>query len=154
MPALSAGLLLHRQRNGRLQVLLVHPGGPFFKNKDRGAWTIPKGLVEPGEDLLTAARREFEEEIGIEPAGPFLPLTPVKQKSGKIVHAWASPGDFDPTHVSSNTCLLEWPPKSGRHVEFPEIDRAEFFDLESARQKIIPAQIPFLTELERRLGRA
>lgn len=154
MPALSAGLLLYRRRNGRLQVLLVHPGGPFFKNKDHGAWSIPKGLVEPGEELLTAAMREFEEEIGIEPAGTFLPLTPVKQKSGKIVHAWACPGDFDPTNVSSNTCLLEWPPKSGRHVEFPEIDRAEFFDLESARQKIIPAQIPFLAELERQLGRA
>lgn len=154
MPVASAGLLMYRRRDGELQVLLVHPGGPFFQNKDSGAWTIPKGIAEPGEDLLAAAQREFQEETGIQPAGPFLALTPIKQKSGKSVHAWACAGDFDPTILVSNTFTLEWPPKSGRQKEFPEIDRAEFFDLESVRQKIIPAQMPFLTELEQHLARA
>lgn len=154
MPVVSAGLLMFRRRDSELQVLLVHPGGPFFQNKDSGAWTIPKGIAEPGEDLLAAAQREFQEETGIQPAGPFLALTPIKQKSGKSVHAWACAGDFDPTILVSNTFTLEWPPKSGRLMEFPEIDRAEFFDLESVRQKIIPAQMPFLTELEQHLARA
>lgn len=154
MTVASAGLLMHRRRDGDVQVLLVHPGGPYFKNKDHGAWTIPKGIVEPGEDLLAAAQREFQEETGIQPAGPFLALTPIKQKSGKIVHAWACAGDFDPTILVSNTFTLEWPPNSGRLMEFPEIDRAEFFDLESSRQKIIPEQMPFLAELEQQLARA
>lgn len=149
MPALSAGLLLYRLRKDTPQVLLVHPGGPYFKNKDDGAWTIPKGEVEPEEDFLSAAQREFREETGIVPSGPFIPLTPIRQKSGKMVHAWACEGDIDPTAIVSNTFPLEWPPKSGKHVPFPEIDRAEFFDLETARRKIIPAQLPLLSELER-----
>lgn len=145
---LSAGLLMFRFVDGELQVLLVHPGGPFFKKKDEGAWTIPKGEVEPDEDLLDAAQREFAEELGFKPRGEFVPLTPVKQKGGKIVHAWAFPGDCDPTAAKSNTFTIEWPPRSGRMTEFPEIDRAEFFGLDEAKRKINPAQVALLEELE------
>jgi predicted NUDIX family NTP pyrophosphohydrolase len=136
----------HRQ--GTLQVLLVHPGGPFWRNKDEGAWSIPKGEAEPGEDLLAAAQREFEEELGLKPTAHFVKLSPIKQKGGKIVHAWAFEGDCDPTTIKSNTLTMEWSPKSGRRVEFPEVDRAEFFDLEVARKKINPAQAMLIDELE------
>src|SRR5207248_2343107 len=114
MSRVSAGLLMHRLHQGQPQVLLVHPGGPFFKSKDDGAWTIPKGEVEPDEDLLATAMREFEEETDIKPAGPFTALAPVKQKAGKVVHAWAFAGDCDPAAIVSNTFTLEWPPKSGQ----------------------------------------
>jgi predicted NUDIX family NTP pyrophosphohydrolase len=148
MPRLSAGLLLYRVRQGAIEVLLAHPGGPLFQKKDEGAWSVPKGEPEPDEDLLAAARREFEEETGLEPAGPFLPLSSIQQKGGKIVHAWACEGDCDVKNCKSNTFTMEWPPKSGRHREFPEIDRAEFFDLPTARRKIKSAQVPLLDELE------
>src|SRR5205814_3451337 len=124
----SAGLLLFRRPGGRLEVFLAHPGGPFWAARDDGAWTIPKGLVEPGEDPLAAARREFEEETGIRPAGPYLPLGSVRQKAGKVVHAWAWEGDADPEKVMSNTMSVEWPPGSGRRVAFPEVDRCAWFD--------------------------
>src|SRR5271168_4872722 len=123
MPRQSAGLLMYRVRDGKLQVFLAHPGGPHFTHKDDGCWTIPKGEPEPDEDLLDAAKREFQEETGILPTGPFIRLTPVKQKGGKIVHAWAFKGDWD-GEIVSNTFSMEWPPKSGRKAEFPEIDRA------------------------------
>ena len=145
----SAGLLMYRRDEGGLQVLLVHPGGPFFRNKDEGAWSIPKGEVGPGEDPLAAAVREFAEETGVEPTGPFLALTPVKQKGGKVVHAWAFEGDCDPAALVCNTFTIEWPPRSGRRVEFPEIDRAGFFGLAEARRKVNAGQAPLIDELER-----
>jgi predicted NUDIX family NTP pyrophosphohydrolase len=148
MAQVSAGLLLYRIRQGTPEVLLVHPGGPFFRNKDEGAWTIPKGEVAAGEDLLDAAKREFQEETGVAPSGQFLALAPIKQKSGKTVHAWAVEGDLDATAIRSNTFTMEWPPKSGRQAEFPEVDRAEWFDLETARKKVIPAQAALIVELE------
>lgn len=140
MPKTSAGLLLYRYRNGALEVFLVHPGGPFWAAKDDGAWSIPKGEFEPGEDPLDAARREFTEETGFVAAGDFMPLTPLKQKSGKIVHAWAVNMDADPTLVRSNTFTYQ-----GR--EYPEIDRAAWFGLTEARKKILPGQAGFLDEL-------
>jgi len=143
----SAGLLMYRIHDGVLQVLLVHPGGPFFKNKDEGAWTIPKGELEPDEDMLEAAKREFAEEVGFIPTGPFVALTPVKQKGGKIVHGWAFEGDCDPTKCVSNTFTMEWPPKSGRQMEFPEIDRAAFFDIETAKRKINAGQVALIEEV-------
>lgn len=152
MPRISAGLLTYRQQDGRLEVLLVHPGGPFWRNKDDGAWSIPKGEVEPGEDLLDAARREFQEELGLAADGPFLPLTPVKQKGAKIVHAWAFAGNCDPSQIKSNTFTVEWPPRSRKLQQFPEVDQAAFFDLATARQKINAAQIPLLDELEESLA--
>lgn len=144
----SAGLLMYRICEGKLQVLLAHPGGPFFKNKDEGAWSIPKGEVEAGEDVLEAAIREFEEESGISPVGPFQALMPVKQEGGKVVHAWAFQGDCDPDRIVSNTFRIEWPPRSGLQAEFPEIDRAGFFDMVAAKQKINPAQQDLIDELE------
>jgi predicted NUDIX family NTP pyrophosphohydrolase len=147
MPRISAGLLMYRRRPEGLQVLLVHPGGPLWEKKDDGYWTIPKGEIDPGEEPLTAARREFEEETGIKPVGPFMPLVPVTQKGGKIVHAWAFEGDMDATKIKSNTFSMEWPPKSSKWMRFPEIDRGEFFDLKRARKKIKPAQAAFLDEL-------
>ena len=152
MPKLSAGLLLYRLRGAGPQVLLVHPGGPFWKNKDDGAWTIPKGEpADDAEDLLQVARREFAEELGVAPEGQFVALQPVKQKAGKTVYAWCVEGDFDPSSVRSNTFEIEWPPKSGRRATFPEVDRAEWFDFPAARLKINPAQIALLTELERHI---
>jgi predicted NUDIX family NTP pyrophosphohydrolase len=148
MPRVSAGLLMYRICKGQLQVLLAHPGGPYFKNKDDGSWTIPKGEVEPGEDLLETAKREFQEETGIAPTGPFIALTTVKQKGGKLVHAWAFAGDCEPSALVSNTFTLEWPPRSGRQVEFPEIDRIEFFDGAAARRKIKAGQEALIEELE------
>jgi predicted NUDIX family NTP pyrophosphohydrolase len=138
---------MYRIRQGTLQVLLAHPGGPFWRNKDEGAWSIPKGEAEPGEDLLATAQREFEEELGVKPTGQLIQLDPIKQKGGKIVHAWAFEGDCDPAAIKSNVFMMEWPPKSGRQMEFPEVDRAEFFDLDVARKKISPAQVALLDEL-------
>lgn len=148
MSHFSAGLLMYSIHDGRLQVLLAHPGGPFFTNKDDGVWSIPKGEPEPDEDLLDAAMREFKEEVGITPSSPFLALRPVKQAGGKVVHAWAFKGDCDPSTCVSNTFTMEWPPKSGRQMEFPEIDRAEFFDVDTAKRKINPAQVGLIDELE------
>jgi predicted NUDIX family NTP pyrophosphohydrolase len=148
VPRVSAGLVLYRWRGASLEVLLVHPGGPFWRNKDAGAWTIPKGEVEEGEDLLATAIREFAEETGVQLPGPFAALGPVKQKAGKVVHAWASEGELDVAAIKSNSFEMEWPPKSGRRVEFPEIDRAEFFEVAAARVKINAAQIALLDELE------
>lgn len=147
-PRVSAGLLMYRFQDGQLQVLLAHPGGPYFKNKDAGAWSIPKGEVEADEDFLTAARREFQEELHIIPTGPFIPLTPIRQLGGKIVHAWGFQGDCDPGAIVSNTFQLEWPPRSGHAVEFPEIDRAAFLDVATAKAKIIARQVPLIEELE------
>jgi predicted NUDIX family NTP pyrophosphohydrolase len=148
MPRISAGLLMYRSKEGAIQVLLAHPGGPFFSNKDQGSWSIPKGEPDADEDLLVTAQREFEEETGMKPTGPFIPLMPIKQKGGKIVHAWAFEGDCDPSSLQSNTFTMEWPPKSGRQTEFPEIDRAEFFDLAMARNKIKAGQEALIEELE------
>lgn len=138
---------MYRIKEGELEFLLAHPGGPFWKNKDAGAWTIPKGEIQPGEELFAAAKREFKEEIGLEPDGIFLQLSPITQKGGKIVHAWAFEGNCDTTCIRSNTFQMEWPPKSGRFQECPEVDRACFFHLAEARRKINPAQIAFLNEL-------
>ncbi len=148
MPRTSAGLLMYRIKDGVLKVLLAHPGGPYFVNKDDGAWTIPKGEPDTDEDLLVTAQREFEEETDIKPTGPFIPLNPIQQKGGKFVHAWAFEGDCDPADTKSNTFTMEWPPKSGRQMEFPEIDRAEWFDLETAKKKIKAGQEALIEELE------
>ena len=148
---ISAGILPFRRR-GALELLLAHPGGPYWTKKDAGAWTIPKGLVDPGEDLLAAALREFTEETGFVAEEPFIQLTPVKQKSGKIVHALACAGDFDPDKFVCNTFEIEWPPKSGKRKTFPEIDRVEWFGLPAARGKILGYQLPWLHELERVLA--
>jgi predicted NUDIX family NTP pyrophosphohydrolase len=146
MTMTSAGLLLYKKVQGVFQVFLVHPGGPFFAKKDGGAWSIPKGEIDEGEDPLAAAIREFEEETGCRPEGRFLPLSPVKQKSGKTVLAWAVEGDCDAGTIKSNTFSLEWPPRSGRTQEFPEIDRAGWFTIEEAKRKINPAQAALLDE--------
>jgi predicted NUDIX family NTP pyrophosphohydrolase len=148
---ISAGLLAFRRRNA-LEVLLAHPGGPFWAKKDAGAWTIPKGLVEAGAELMLTARREFTEETNLAAEGKFVALEPVKQNSGKIVHAWAFEADFDLTGFASNTFEIGWPPRSGRRQRFPEIDRIGYFTLAAAREKIIAYQRPFLEELEMRLG--
>ena len=149
MTKVSAGLLMYRFRGDAVEVLLVHPGGPFFSGKDEGVWSIPKGEVDEGEHELAAALREFQEETGFPVAGPFTPLTPVKQKGGKIVKAWAFEGDCDPELLKSNMFRLEWPPRSGRLREFPEVDRAAWFSLDEGRRKINPAQIDLLEELRR-----
>jgi len=148
----SAGLLMYRMRGERPEVLLVHPGGPFFAKKDDGAWSIPKGELAEEEDPLAAACREFEEETGVRPVGPFRELPSVRLKSGKIVHAWAFEGDCDPTAIRSNMFTLEWPPRSGTMREFPEIDRAAFFAIDEAAKKINPAQRALLDELRRMLA--
>jgi predicted NUDIX family NTP pyrophosphohydrolase len=150
-PEISAGLLAFRRRNGGFDVLLAHPGGPFWAGKDDGAWTIPKGVAEAGDALLQTAQREFGEETNLTPAGDFLPLTPVKQKSGKVVHAWAFESNFDLATFASNTFEIEWPPRSGRRRQFPEIDRIAYFDLPAALIKIIPYQRPLLEELRTRV---
>ena len=143
----SAGILLYRRVSGRLEVLLVHPGGPFWKNKDAGAWTIPKGEIDPGEDALACALRELKEETGLALEAPATPLPPVAQKGGKRVRAWAVEGDFDPAALTSVTFEMEWPPKSGRREVFPEVDRAEWMDVDRAREKINPAQAALLDDL-------
>ncbi|HTO05959.1 MAG TPA: NUDIX domain-containing protein [Myxococcota bacterium] len=153
MPKTSAGLLLYRvTRAGGLEVLLVHPGGPLFAKKDLGHWTVPKGEIDAGEELLAAAHRELAEETGFTAAGPALELGTVKQKNGKIVHAWAVRGDADVTRLVSNEFELEWPPKSGRVRSFPEVDRAEWFALDEARRRIKAAQEPFLDRLAEKIG--
>lgn len=150
MPRISAGILLYRKRGNELQVLLVHPGGPLWRNRDQGAWSIPKGEPAAGEDLLRAAQREFAEELGLAIAGDFRPLRPIRQKGGKIVHAWAVEGEIDLAAVKSNRFEMNWPPGSGRRCSFPEVDRAEFFNLPAALQKINPAQAALLMELAER----
>jgi predicted NUDIX family NTP pyrophosphohydrolase len=146
---ISAGLLVFRRRGSDIEVLLAHPGGPFFKNKDEGAWTIPKGVAEPDEDLLQRARIEFEEELGIPPPADAAPLGSVRQKSGKTVHAWTAEGDLPEKFVArSNTFDLEWPPRSGKIQAFAEVDEARFFAIEEAARKINPAQKEFLVRLQ------
>jgi len=149
MPKRSAGILLFRDSSGGLEVLLIHPGGPFWMKKDAGAWSIPKGLIDEGEDPLAAARREFEEETGGRADGEAVPLEPLRQPGGKIVQAWAVRGDYDPAALKSSTFSMEWPPKSGHRQEFPEVDRAGWFDLAAAREKILAGQRGFLDQLER-----
>jgi predicted NUDIX family NTP pyrophosphohydrolase len=147
----SAGVLVFRAGAAGLEVLLVHPGGPFWAKKDAGAWSLPKGEAEPGEDLLAAARRELAEETGCTVAGEPLALGSLRQPGGKLVHAWAVRGDFDPAQLRSGTFTLEWPPRSGRQREFPEVDRAEWFPLAEARTRILRGQLGFLERLERAL---
>lgn len=149
MPKQSAGLLLYRRRGEELEVFLVHPGGPFWAGKDASAWSIPKGEFAADEDPVSAARREFREETGLSVEGDFVALAPQKQASGKIIQAWAVEADCDPAAIQSNTFTLEWPPRSGRKQEFPEIDRAAWFPLAAAREKIHKGQIALLDELER-----
>jgi predicted NUDIX family NTP pyrophosphohydrolase len=148
MPKISAGLLMYRLREGEMEFLLAHPGGPFWKDRDAGAWTIPKGEIHGGEELLAAAKREFEEEIGLKPEGNFIELMPITQKGGKVVHAWAFEGDLDPACIQSNTFQMEWPPRSGKFTTCPEVDRACFFRMTDAKRKINPAQVAFLEQLE------
>jgi predicted NUDIX family NTP pyrophosphohydrolase len=146
--AKSAGILLHRGRDGEREVLLVHPGGPFWARRDAGAWSIPKGEYTPDEDALAAARREFSEELGVSPPdGDVAELGEIRQRSGKVVRAWALEGDLDVSAVHSNTCEIEWPPRSGQKIEIPEVDRAEWFSLQDAREKINPAQAELLDRL-------
>jgi predicted NUDIX family NTP pyrophosphohydrolase len=148
----SAGLLLFRDVSGCLEVLLAHPGGPLWARRDEGIWSIPKGEFGDDEEPLAAARREFAEETGMSPSGDFIPLEPLRQPSGKVVFAWAVRGDFDPGELKSNTFSLEWPPKSGRRQEFPEVDRAAWLPMESAMRKILKGQAPFLMQLQQHLG--
>ncbi len=147
MSKMSAGLLMYRRRRGILEVFLVHPGGPFWSKKDAGAWSIPKGEYAAGEDPFEVAKREFREETSFEASGEFVPLTPRKQPSGKIITVWAFEGDCNGSAVKSNTFSMEWPPRSGRQQEFPEVDRAGWFTPPDAKQKIIKGQSGFLEEL-------
>jgi len=148
----SAGLLLYRRREAGHEVFLVHPGGPYWAKRDLGAWSIPKGVLEPGEEPLEAARREFREETGFPPPdGPFDPLGSIPQPSGKVVEVWCVRGDCDPGKLRSQSITLEWPPRSGRHREYPEVDRAAWFSLAQAHRHVLPGQRGFLTALERRL---
>lgn len=151
MPRQSAGLLMYRWRAGALEVLLVHPGGPFWAKKDLGAWSIPKGEHDADEDPLAAARREFAEETGRVAEGTFVDLSPIRQKGGKVVRAFALEGDLDPQTIKSNTFVMEWPPRSGRQQTFPEVDRAGWFPLEEARRKLVAGQSGLVEELERLL---
>lgn len=153
MARISAGLLMYRFRDGGIEFFLVHPGGPFWEKKDKGVWSIPKGLVEEGEDLIETAKREFEEETGLKvSASEFLALSPVKQKGGKVVYAWAFEGDCDPEKIRSNTFHIEWPPRSGIVKEFPEIDRAGWFGPDEAKEKINPAQAVWIDEVMEKLS--
>ena len=147
----SAGLLVYRGMGEGAEIFLVHPGGPWNAKKDDGAWSIPKGEFDDGEDSLTAARREFEEETGFKIAGDFFELKPVKQKGGKLVHAWAVEADVDADAIQSNTFTMEWPPKNGKMSEFPEVDRAAWFNVKTAKQKINPAQTALIDELIARI---
>lgn len=151
MAKISAGIVLYRGSQHGFQVLLAHPGGPFWKNKDDGAWTIPKGEVSDGEDLLEAARREFTEETGRVLSGPFIELSAIKQKGGKTVHAWGCAGDFDPQDLKCNLFSMEWPPKSGKHKEFPEIDRVQWFTTDEARKKLNAELMILIDELKTKL---
>jgi len=144
MPKRSAGLLMYRLRELQVEVFLVHPGGPFWAKKDLGAWSIPKGEYASGEDPLEAARREFAEETGFEPGGDFIPLGTIKQAGGKLVSVWVVEGDCDPAQIRSNLCTIEWPPRSGKKIEIPEVDRAAWFKLDEARERILKSQAPML----------
>ena len=146
-PKPAAGILLYKLLNGQPLVFLVHPGGPFWKNKHKEAWSVPKGEIDEGEDTLTAARREFEEETGQQVHGEFVPLEPVTQRSGKRVYAWAVEGDIDTATVVSNVFDFEWPPRSGKFISIPEVDRGEWFDIQAARVAINPGQLPLLNNL-------
>ena len=154
MPRQSAGLLPYRRIEGTLEVLLVHPGGPYWAKRDLGSWSIPKGELLPGDDPGETATREFEEETGFRAQGELVPLTPRRQPGGKLIHAWATQGNWDPALLRSNSFAMEWPPRSGRSQEFPEIDRAEWFRLPEARRKILPGQLPFLEELAVKISRS
>jgi predicted NUDIX family NTP pyrophosphohydrolase len=145
---------MYRRRGAAVEVLLVHPGGPFWAKKDEGAWSLPKGIIDPGEDELLAAIREFEEETGFTAEGDFIALTPRRQPSGKVILAWAIEGDCDPSAMKSNTFTMEWPPQSGNIAEFPEADRVEWFDSESAKSKIIKGQKGFIEEFENFIERS
>ena len=148
----SAGILLYRSTNKIIEFFLVHPGGPFFIKKDLGTWSIPKGEFDESENAFDAAIREFKEEVGVDLSGKAITLSPVKQKSGKEVFAWAIEGDLDPQNISSNTFAIEWPPKSGKFRDYPEVDKGEWFDYHAAKQKINPAQIPLIEELIKKLN--
>ena len=152
MPKRSAGLLMYRRREGQLEVFLVHPGGPFWAKKDLGAWSISKGEYVEGELALDAARREFQEETGFAAEGDFLELGAVQQASGKVVMAWALEGDCDPSKLVSNLCEIEWPPRSGRKIEIPEVDRGDWFSIAEARERILKSQAPFLDRLSKMLN--
>ena len=151
MPKISAGLMMYRRCGEQLQILLVHPGGPYWAKKERGVWSIPKGEVAPGEDPFATARREFAEELGITAAGDFLALGTITQRGGKTVHAWAFEGSCDPGALHSNTFRMEWPPRSGKQQQFPEVDRAAFFPTREAREKLNEAQAELVDRLEQRL---
>lgn len=148
----TAGILMYRRTGKETELLLAHPGGPFWAKKDEGAWTMPKGLPDAGEELLAAAQREFREETGFTAAGPFMVLGAFKQPGGKTVHAWAVEGDADPRKLASNNFAMEWPPKSGKTAEFPEVDRVGWFTAEAARRKILKGQIPIVEALLRQLA--
>jgi predicted NUDIX family NTP pyrophosphohydrolase len=151
--AKSAGILLYRLELGRLETLLVHPGSPYWENRDDGVWSIPKGELAEGEDSLQAARREFKEETGIAaPDVDLIPLHPARQPGGKVLHAWAAKGQFDPSALRSTRLLVEWPPRSGQYRDFPRVDKAAWFSLETAKRKIVKGQLPFLRQLARELG--
>jgi predicted NUDIX family NTP pyrophosphohydrolase len=149
MSKLSAGVALYRRTETRIEVFLVHMGGPFWAKKDDGAWTFPKGEYDEGEDPLTAARREFHEETGFDVEGDFVPLDPIKQRGGKTIRLWAIEGDCDAAAIRSGTFSLEWPPRSGRRQEFPEVDRAGWFAPDDAKRKLVPAQAAFVDQLAR-----
>ena len=148
----AAGILVYRKKNKKLEVFLCHPGGPLYKNRDAGVWQIPKGEFELNEDPFDAAKREFKEETSQTIEGEFVKLTPVKYKTGKIVYAWSVKGDVDEKKVKSNLFKMEWPPKSGKQMEFPEVDRGEWFEINEAKRKILPALIPFIEEIEKKAG--
>jgi predicted NUDIX family NTP pyrophosphohydrolase len=152
MAKTSAGILMYRRHEGNLEVLIVHPGGPFWKGKDANAWSIPKGEFMPGEHPLKVAKREFKEELGKAVSGNFVELRPVFQRGGKVVYSWAVEGDLDATKIKSNEFDLEWPPRSGRHIKVPEVDRAEWVDLATAREKLIQAQTGLIDQLEELLS--
>ncbi|HET6769234.1 MAG TPA: NUDIX domain-containing protein [Chitinophagaceae bacterium] len=151
MPQKSAGIVLYRIQNNRVEIFLVHPGGPYWSKKDEGAWSIPKGEFDEKEEPLAAAKREFQEETGIEISGEFIQLNPVKQKGGKMVYAWAVEGDIDPGKIKSNSFEIEWPPRSGKMKSFREIDKAAWFHMIDAKKKIIEAQFALITELESKI---
>ena len=152
MPKQAAGIIVYRTGNKKPEIFLCHPGGPFFKNKDLGVWQFPKGEFENDEEPIAAAKREFKEETGQEINGEFISLAPVRYKNGKMIYAWAVKGEVDAGSVTSNTFSLEWPPKSGKYMDVPEMDRAEWFAFEEARKKILPALVPFLDELAGRIN--
>lgn len=150
----SAGILLYRFQHKKVQVLLVHPGGPFWAKKDLGSWSVPKGELDENENILDAAVREMEEETGFKADGPFIELQPMKQKSGKIIYTFATQHDFNPENLLSNTCFIDWPPRTNKRLEIPEVDKADWFSLEVAKEKIVKGQVPILIELAQKLAEA